>query len=42
MSLLGRSLLPDGPYEYEPTEAALDRHRDLWDQRLSHLPAHSS
>lgn len=38
MATLGRALHPEGPGDYEPTEADLTRHRALWDARLGGEP----
>lgn len=38
MAILGRALHPRTPGDYEPSDADLDRHRALWDQRLAATP----
>ena len=38
VAILGRALHPRTPGDYEPSDADLDRHRALWDQRLAATP----
>jgi len=38
VGVLGRALHPDTPGDYEPDEAAVQRHRELWQARLADEP----